>query len=155
MFLLQRECKAIDDAAEDFKQLCNSVVALRLKDEPIENVVDGLADKGAVDHELAIDAVEDGFQIVPFPRVLAVKQFQQLQDKVLVNMLFGNLSVCVIANHIAEQELIDDLQKGTESGGGGPVSVLTITDTGNETSWKAIPIVQHVKLGRRSPSWRD
>lgn len=113
VFLLERERKAIDDAAKNFKQLGNSVVALSLEDESIENVVDGLADEGAVDHELAIDAVEDGFEIVPFPRVLAVKEFQQLQDKVLVNVLFGNLGVCVIANHVAEQELIDDLQQQT------------------------------------------
>ncbi len=38
---------------QDLQQLRDAVVVLRLKDEPVEDVVDGLADEGAVDHELA------------------------------------------------------------------------------------------------------
>jgi hypothetical protein len=34
-----------------------------------------------VHHEFAIDAVQDGLQVVPLPRVLAVKQLQYPHDK--------------------------------------------------------------------------
>ena len=34
-------------------------------------------------HEFAIDAVQDGLQVVPLPRILAVKQLQYPHDKSL------------------------------------------------------------------------
>ncbi len=46
---------------------------------PKEDVVDVFADEGAEAEELAVDAVEDGLEEVPLPRVLRVKQLQQLQ----------------------------------------------------------------------------
>ena len=73
MLLFERQGKAIDDGAEDLQQLSNAVVVLGLKDEPVEDVVDGLADEGAVHHELAIDAVENGLQVLALPWVLAVE----------------------------------------------------------------------------------
>ena len=40
-----------------------------------------------MDHELAIDAVQDGLQVVPFPRVLAVEELQHphLRQKYYLN----------------------------------------------------------------------
>ena len=45
MLLLEWQCKAVDDAAQYLQQLSNAVVVLRLKDEPVEHVVDSLAHK--------------------------------------------------------------------------------------------------------------
>jgi len=55
VLFLQRQRKAIDDAAQDLQQLGNAIVVFRLKDEAIEHIVDGLAHKRSVHHELAIN----------------------------------------------------------------------------------------------------
>jgi hypothetical protein len=55
VLLLEGQRKAVDDAAQDLQQLRDAVVALRLKNEAVEHVVDGLADEGPVHHELAVD----------------------------------------------------------------------------------------------------
>ena len=62
-------------------------------------------------HEFAIYPVQDGLQVVTLAGVLAVKQLQQPYYKVLVNVLLGCLGVCVIVDHIPQQELIDDLHR--------------------------------------------
>ena len=54
-----------------------------LVDELVEDAVDGLADEGAVRHELAIDAVEDGLEVVALARVLGVEEIEQLGEEVL------------------------------------------------------------------------
>lgn len=46
---------------------------------PQENVVDLLPDEGTQTQELSIDAMQNGLQEVPLPRVLAVKQLQELK----------------------------------------------------------------------------
>ena len=109
VFLLEGQRKAIDDGAQYLKQLGHAVVPLRLKDEAVEDVVYGLAHKGPVDHEFAVDAVENGLEIVPLARVLRVKQLQQPHNKVLVHVLFGRLGVRVIRDHVAQQELVHNL----------------------------------------------
>ena len=76
---LERQGKAVDDAAEDLQQLAHSVKVLRLVDEAQENVVDLLADEGPQTQKLAVDPVQDSLQEITLPRVLTVKQFQQLQ----------------------------------------------------------------------------
>ena len=44
-------------------------------------------DIGAHDHELAIDSVQNSFEIVALSRVLAVKQLQEAIDEVVADML--------------------------------------------------------------------
>ena len=44
-------------------------------------------DIGAHDHELAIDSVQNSFEIVALSRVLAVKQFQEAIDEVIADVL--------------------------------------------------------------------
>ena len=44
-------------------------------------------DIGSHDHELAIDSVQDSFEIVALSRVLAVKQFEETIDKVVADVL--------------------------------------------------------------------
>lgn len=45
---------------------------------PKEDVVDLLPDEGPQAQELPVDPMQDGLEEVPLPRVLAVKQLQQL-----------------------------------------------------------------------------
>ena len=52
-----------------------------------EHVHDLTLDVGAHDHELAIDSVQDSFEIVALTRVLAVKQFQEAIDEVIADVL--------------------------------------------------------------------
>jgi len=62
---------------EDFEQLGNAVVVLRLVDKTEEDGADGLADEGPMGHEFPIDAMEDGFEVVALTRVFAVEQFDE------------------------------------------------------------------------------
>ena len=70
VFLLERQREAVDDRAQDLEKLGDAVVPLRLVHEGVEDVVDGLADEGAVGHELAVDAVQDRLEVVSLARVL-------------------------------------------------------------------------------------
>ncbi len=78
MLILEGEGKAVDDAAQDLQQLRYPVVPLHLVHKLKEDVVDGAADEGAEVQELAVDAVQGGLEEVALPRVLAVKELQQL-----------------------------------------------------------------------------
>ena len=76
MFLLQRECKAVDNGSEDFEQLCNSVESLRLVSELEEHVIDGAANIRAQIQKFSVNAMQGSFQEITFPRVFGVKQLQ-------------------------------------------------------------------------------
>lgn len=110
MFLLERDGEAVDDGAEDLEELADAVVSLCLVHKSVENVANGLADEGAVGHELPINAVQDGLQVVSFTRVFRVEQFYELEAERLVCELLGYLSVHLGAYDEAEEELVDDLQ---------------------------------------------
>mmetsp|Transcript_12392 Transcript_12392/g.30426 ORF Transcript_12392/g.30426 Transcript_12392/m.30426 type:complete len:213 (-) Transcript_12392:637-1275(-) len=112
VLLLQGQREPVDDGPQYLQQLSHPIVPLRLKDEAVEHVVDGLADEGPVHHELAIDAMQDGLEVVTLPWVLGVEELQQLEDKLLIDVLLGHLGICVIGDHIPQQELVDDLQVG-------------------------------------------
>ena len=60
---------------------------------PEEDVIHVFADVGAKSDELAVDAVQDGLQEVSLPRVLAVKQLQQLHHKRLIHIPLGQRRV--------------------------------------------------------------
>ena len=74
MFVLERQSKAVDDAAKDLKKLSNAIVVLCLKDKAIEHIVDRFPDKRSVNHEFAVDSVQDGLEVVPLTGILRVKQ---------------------------------------------------------------------------------
>lgn len=59
VLLLERQRETVDDGAEDFEQLGDAVVAVRLVDEAVEYVVDGAADERAKRHKVAVDAMKD------------------------------------------------------------------------------------------------
>lgn len=48
---------------------------------PKEDVVDLLPDEGPQPQELPVNPMQDGLEEVPLPRVLAVKQLQQLHTE--------------------------------------------------------------------------
>ena len=58
-----------------------------LVDDFKKHVHDLTFDIGAHDHELAIDSVQDSFEIITLSRVLAVKQFQEAVDEVIADVL--------------------------------------------------------------------
>mmetsp|Transcript_10154 Transcript_10154/g.30487 ORF Transcript_10154/g.30487 Transcript_10154/m.30487 type:complete len:257 (-) Transcript_10154:1169-1939(-) len=110
VFFLERQSKAIDDGAQNLKELSDAIVSLRLEYEPVKHIVDRLPDEGPVHHELAIDAMKHGLQVVTFPGVLAVKELENFHHKHLIHVLFGGLGIGVLAHHVAQQELVHDLQ---------------------------------------------
>mmetsp|Transcript_13026 Transcript_13026/g.38247 ORF Transcript_13026/g.38247 Transcript_13026/m.38247 type:complete len:450 (-) Transcript_13026:566-1915(-) len=119
VLVLEREREAVDDGAEDLQQLRDAVVPLRLVDELVEDVVDGLADEGAVGHELAVDAVQDGLEVVALARVLRVEELEEPQEEVRVEVALHHLGVRLVAHDEAQQELVDVLQvrpRGLEGG---------------------------------------
>jgi len=120
VFLLEREREAIDDGAKDFEQLCGPVVAvrrsrplpLRLVHETVEGVGNGTADENAERHELPVDPVEDGLQVLPLPRVFRVKQRQQRGDKRLIYHRAGHLGVRLVGDDEAAEHFIGNLHMG-------------------------------------------
>ena len=68
VLLLQWQSEAVDDGAEYLQQLCDAVVPVRLVDESIEDVVDGASNERSQRHEVAVDAVQDGLEVVPLSR---------------------------------------------------------------------------------------
>ena len=52
-----------------------------------EHVHDLTFDVGAHDHELAIDSMQNSFEVITLSRVLAVKQFQETIDEVVADVL--------------------------------------------------------------------
>jgi len=110
VLLLHWQGKAINDASKDLKELPYAIVALCLKDEPVEHIVDGLADEWPVYHELAIDAVEHGLEILALTRILGVKEVEEAEDEGVVHIPLGDLGVGVGRNNVSEEEVIDELE---------------------------------------------
>mmetsp|Transcript_39496 Transcript_39496/g.102232 ORF Transcript_39496/g.102232 Transcript_39496/m.102232 type:complete len:344 (+) Transcript_39496:133-1164(+) len=110
VLILQGQREAVDDAPQDLEQLPDAVVSLALIDDLEEHVLDGTADEGAQGHELTVDAVQDGLQVVALPRILGVEELKQLQHEVLINKTLGDLGVHVVAHDEAQEKLVDDLE---------------------------------------------
>lgn len=100
VLLLEGQREAVDDGAEDLEQLGDTVVSLGLVDEAVEDVVDGLADEGAIRHELAVDSMEDGLEIVPLSRVLRVEEVEQPDEELCVDVLLDHLGVRLVRDQI-------------------------------------------------------
>jgi len=107
---LQGQGEPVDNGAEDLEQLAHAVEVLRLVDEAQEEVVDLLADEGAQPEEFAVDAVQDRLEEVPLPRVLAVKQLQQLKYELLVDDLLADARLKVGGLQETQKELVNQLQ---------------------------------------------
>mmetsp|Transcript_118593 Transcript_118593/g.342948 ORF Transcript_118593/g.342948 Transcript_118593/m.342948 type:complete len:453 (+) Transcript_118593:216-1574(+) len=112
VLVLERQGEAVDDGAQDLEQLTDAVLGLAFVDDLEEDVLDRATDKGPQRHELAVDAVEDRFQVVALARVLGVEQLQKLEHEVLVHEALCDLRVDIVGHDEAEEELIHDLQVG-------------------------------------------
>ncbi len=66
-----------------------------------------LSDEGTVRHELAVDAVEDGLEVIALPGVLGIKQFQKASNEVRVNVLARHFCLCRPRHDEAQEELPD------------------------------------------------
>ena len=93
VFLLEGYGEPVDDGTQDLQELPDAVVALGLVDEAVEYVGDGLADERPVGHELSVDPVEDGLEVVPLAGVLGVEELHELEAELLVNVFLGDLGV--------------------------------------------------------------
>lgn len=71
---------------------------------PQEDVVDLLPDEGPQPQELPVDPMQDGLQEVPLPRVLAVKQLQQLQMETRTDGVFFGLSRYILISIAMEKK---------------------------------------------------
>ena len=80
--------------------------------EPEEGVVDRPADVGAVGHELPVDPVEDGLQVVPLAWVLALEEVHDVGHELYVEVPLRHLSLGLTRNDEPQQELIDHLKVG-------------------------------------------
>jgi len=94
VLVLEGKRKTINDRSQDFEEFCNTIVALGLVDKPIEHVGDRLADERTVWHEFAVDTVQDRLQVVAFPRILRVKQFQESSDEVCIDVFARDFGLC-------------------------------------------------------------
>jgi len=112
VLFLERECKTVDDGSQDFEQLGDTIVALSLINELEENVVDGSANEGTKIEEFAINSMESGFQKVAFPGILRVEEFQQVEDKRLIDVALGNVRVEIGTLDESQEEFVYDLKMG-------------------------------------------
>mmetsp|Transcript_26369 Transcript_26369/g.72812 ORF Transcript_26369/g.72812 Transcript_26369/m.72812 type:complete len:279 (-) Transcript_26369:30-866(-) len=63
-------------------------------------------------HEFTINAMQNGFKIITLTRILAVKEFHELEAKLLVHIFLGRFGVDLRADNEAEEEFISNLQVG-------------------------------------------
>ena len=110
MFLFQGECKTVNDTSKNLKQLRDTVVPLRLVNEPVKYVVDGLPDEGSMCHEFSIDPVQDRLEVIALARVLCVKELEELENEGIVDVLLPDLSVHLVGDYVSQQEFVNDLQ---------------------------------------------
>mmetsp|Transcript_51294 Transcript_51294/g.120285 ORF Transcript_51294/g.120285 Transcript_51294/m.120285 type:complete len:461 (+) Transcript_51294:85-1467(+) len=110
VLFLQRQCEAVDNAAQDFKQLTDSVVSLRFVDDLEEDVLNSTSDEGSQGHEFAVDAVQDRLQVIPLPWILGIEQLQELQHEILIDEALGDFGIHVIGDNEPQEKLVHDLQ---------------------------------------------
>jgi hypothetical protein len=134
VFLLERECEPVDDGTEYLEELSDSVVSLGFIDKLEKDIVDGSTDESSEVEEFPINPVEGRLEEIPFPRILAIEQLQQLQaptlyisldrrrtltphtlathvqDKRLIDILLADIGAKIRVLHEPEEELVDDLQ---------------------------------------------
>lgn len=79
VLLLQRCGKTVDNTAEHLQQFGHTVVAFRLVDECVEDIVYLFANVGTQVQKLAVDSMKRCFEKVALPRIFAIEQFQQLK----------------------------------------------------------------------------
>ena len=112
MLLLERNGKTVNDGSQNLQEFPNTVVAFRLIDKSIENIGNCSSNERPMAHEFSVNAVQNSFQVIPFPRIFRIKEFHQLKAEGLINVLFGSLSIDFTGNNESQEELVGDLQVG-------------------------------------------
>jgi len=79
-------------------------------DKVEENVVDGPSYRGPEIEEFSIDPVEGGLQEIAFSWILRIEEFQEVQNKELIDIPLGNVRVEVRTFDKPQEELVDDLE---------------------------------------------
>ena len=75
VFLFEGLREAIRDRAEDLEQFCQSIVRLNivLVDDPEQHVHDLILNQLPHLHELAIDPMQYGLEVISLTRILTIK----------------------------------------------------------------------------------
>jgi hypothetical protein len=74
-----------------------------------EDIIDGSSDEGSQVEEFTIDTVKGSLEEVSFSRVFRVEEFQELQDKAVIDVSLGYVGVEVLTLDEPEEELIYNL----------------------------------------------
>jgi hypothetical protein len=112
VFFFERERKTIDDRTEDLQELCNSIVALRLIDEMVEDIAYRSANECAEIEEFAIYTMKCGLEKIALPWVLGVKELQKVEHEWVIDVPFCEIRVEVGAFNKSKEKLVDDLKMG-------------------------------------------
>jgi hypothetical protein len=54
--------------------------------------------------------MEDGFEVITFPRILTVEEFNQLKAKLLIDIFLGRLGIDFRTDNESQEEFIIHLQ---------------------------------------------
>lgn len=76
VLLLEWQGEAVDNGAQNLKQLGNSVKALSFINELEKDIVDGTANVGSEVEEFAIDSVQSRLKEISLPRVFRIEQLE-------------------------------------------------------------------------------
>mmetsp|Transcript_8007 Transcript_8007/g.24065 ORF Transcript_8007/g.24065 Transcript_8007/m.24065 type:complete len:237 (-) Transcript_8007:424-1134(-) len=93
VLILERECEAIDNTSQNLKELSNTVVSFGLIDESIENIADGLSDKRTMRHKFAVNAMQNGLEVIALSWILGIKEFKESSNESSIDILSRNLSL--------------------------------------------------------------
>lgn len=99
VLFLQWQCKAIDYAPENFQHLCNSITPLCLKNELVEDIIDGFPNERWMYHKFTVNPVKNHLQTLPLPFIPGIEQVKQSQDEGMVNESLGMPSICFCGSH--------------------------------------------------------
>ena len=110
VLLFERQRKTIDDRTEDLQQLCNSIVALRLIDEMVEDIAYRSANECAEIEEFAIYTMKCGLEEIALPWVLGVKKLKKIEREWVINVPFCEVRVEVRAFNKSKEKLVDNLK---------------------------------------------
>ena len=73
-------------------------------------VVDLFSNVSAQPQKFAINSMQNSFEEISLPRVLAIEQVQQLHEKLLIYILFGGVGLKVGRLEKPKKKLVDNLQ---------------------------------------------
>lgn len=77
-----------------------------------KDVVDGPSDKRPQIEEFAVNAMKGRLQEVTLPRVLRIKEFEEIQNERLIDVALGEVGIEIRAFDETEEKLVNDLEVG-------------------------------------------